>query len=110
MGCVPDRGVGIQETENSGTPENSRQLYEQTNKRKKREHRGSTIAYVLEVEGEREILLINQLHDTIVGDNIPLYIARESLKKKKSIDLNSDQKQIQNYIRKLQTMPRTWVL
>ena len=44
-----------------------------------------------------------QIQDIIVGDNFSLYIARESLKKRKSIDLNSDQKWTQNHIRKLRT-------
>ena len=33
----------------------------------------------------REILLINQLQDTIHGENTPLYIVRESLKKNQQI-------------------------
>ena len=55
--------------------------------------------FVLGSEGEREILLINQLYDTIHRDNPPLYIARESLKKRKPTGLNLDQKWIHNHIR-----------
>ena len=49
----------------------------------------------------REILLINQLHNIIYGDNATLYIVRDSVKKKKPTSLNSDQKWTQNHIRKL---------
>jgi len=52
------------------------------------------IVYILESEViRRERDLINQqLHNTDTGDNTPLYITKESTKKRKPTDLNSDQK------------------
>ena len=66
------------------TPEIYHQLHEQTKKAKKeRTQRFNKIRQLLTPSGqkEREILVINQLHNTIVKDNTPLYITRESLKK-----------------------------
>ena len=94
----------------AATPETSRQLHDQTNKRKKtRTYKFNEVRQLLISLGQkgREILLINQLQNAIVGDSTPLYIARESLKKRKLTDLNSDKKWTQNDIRK--PIPRVLV-
>ena len=55
--CSASQPVGLSATKNS-TPENSHQSHEQANKRKKaRTHEfKSIIAYVLEAEGERDLI------------------------------------------------------
>ena len=88
------------------TSESSYQLYEQTNKGKKARTQTFNeirqFVYVLGTEGEKDY--INQrLHDIIHWDNTPLYIGRESLKKKKPTNLKSDQIEIRIIIRNYST-------
>ena len=71
--------IRIQATENSNTLENSRQLHEQANKKKKaRTHKFNEVQQLPMSSGQkgREILLINQLQYTINRGNTPIYIAR----------------------------------
>ena len=86
--------VGILMTENN-TLENSHQPHKQAIKEKKERTHEFNEVQQLPTSSEqkgREILLNNQLHDIIHGNNTPLYITRESLRKRKPTDLNSDQK------------------
>ena len=72
-------------------------MHEQANKKKKaRTHKFNEVQQLPMSSGQkgREILLINQLQDTNTRDNTPLYIARESLKKRKSMDLKSDRNEV----------------
>jgi len=47
---------------------------------------------------------------TNIEDNIPLYITKESTKKRKPTDLNSDQKWIQNQTQKCQVGCIIWLV
>ena len=84
-------------------PENSHQSYEQVNKEKKERTQDLTRFDNLPTssgQGERVIIeLINYRLQVInIGDNTPLYIAKETIKKRKPKTSNLNQKRIQNQI------------
>ena len=82
------------------TLENSHQSHEQVNKKRKKERTQDLTRFdnLPTFSGQERERALNQLHVTNIGDNIPLYIAKEATKKRKSKTPNSDQKRILNQI------------